>query len=206
VTTRQDGIDVTFAWDRRIEELYASWRKRADDAERAHSEIADRFGARHVTLGVLVVLTAALTAAAAFAALSDAGSTFLTDNDIALETVLLAAGIGALAVAVLAFALMLGRYATRAERHRNAALRYESLEREMTAALALPRDARPRPDATLTAARDRIDRYAKQSPAIGRRLRRKLQLTTLDESEDVLDLNAGVRPAARTDSFSFGSN
>lgn len=204
MTTRQDGIDVTFAWDRRIEELYGSWRQRVDDAERAHRAAADRLGARYVSLGVLVVLTAALTAAGAFAAFSDAGSRALTNNGVSSGTVLAIVGSTALIAAILAFVLMLGRYATRAERHRSAALRYESLEREMTATLALPRDARPRPDETLTAAREAMDRYARQSPSIGRRVRRKLRIT-MDDPDDVLDLSNGVRPVATTDAFSFGS-
>ena len=57
------------------------------------------------------------------------------------------------------------RYATRAEGHRIAALRYETLRRDLATTLALPREARSQPDS----ARQRMDRYAKESPTIRER-------------------------------------
>ena len=66
------------------------------------------------------------------------------------------------------------RYATRAEGHRIAALRYETLRREMATTLALPREARGQPDRALDTVRGRMDRYAKESPTIGERASAKL--------------------------------
>lgn len=60
------------------------------------------------------------------------------------------------------------RYATRAEGHRFA-LRYETLRRDMATTLALPPEDRGAPDRSLDSVRQRMDRYAKQSPTIGER-------------------------------------
>ena len=69
------------------------------------------------------------------------------------------------------------RYATRAEGHRIAALRYETLRREMAEKLALPRAARGQPDGDLESVRQRMDRYAKESPTIGEWMWGKLTST-----------------------------
>ena len=61
------------------------------------------------------------------------------------------------------------RYGMRAEGHRVAAIRYETLRRDMAAVLAIPRASRTEPLRQLNSVRERMDRYAKESPTIGER-------------------------------------
>jgi hypothetical protein len=167
-------IVTTFAWDDAIEDLYDSWRRRAAAAEHGHRLMADRLRLRHVLLGAPVVLLTALVAAAALLSLGDTDASIATgglDAEIALIVV---AAVGALAATLGALQTFL-RYAGRSEGHRIAALRYESLRREMETMLAVPRDVRGQPDVSLTGARLRLDRYANESPAIGHRLWARLE-------------------------------
>jgi hypothetical protein len=65
----------------------------------------------------------------------------------------------------------------RAEGHRVAAIRYETLRRDMAAVLAIPRASRTEPIRQLDGVRNRMDRYAKESPTIGEREWNRLERT-----------------------------
>jgi hypothetical protein len=173
-TRRTNDIVTTFAWDDAIETLYDSWHRRAAAAEHGHRLMAERLRRRHVLIGVATALLAALVATGAFLSLRETEGSIATagfDPDV----VLLAVGsIGALA-AILAILQVALRHSTRAEGHRIAALRYETLRREMATTLSIPREVRDQPDLSLTGARLRLDRYANESPAIGQRLWSRLE-------------------------------
>jgi hypothetical protein len=171
--TKSTDIVLTFAWEDALEELYASWRREVAAAERVHARIAERLARRHAVLVGLLVAITALVTAAAFSSprieprlVADAG----IDRDA------VSFGIGAMAAlaTLLVVVEALGRFASRAETHRIAAIRYRSLEREMATMLATPRTARPQPDRALNGVRERMERYAEESPAVGSHLRRTM--------------------------------
>jgi nitrate/nitrite transporter NarK len=163
-------IVLRFAWDDAFERVYASWHREVRVAERAHGRLADRLGRRNSILSVLVVLTTALAAVAAFAATrpADVLERFRVDATL----LALAAGTMAATGTLLAVVQAQGRFAARAEVHRLASIRYDSLDREMAATIAMPRGRRVEPDRALNAVRARMDRYAERSPTVPRHLRR----------------------------------
>lgn len=170
-TPRQ--IVLRFTWDDAFEDVYTSRRRDVVVAERVHRRRADRLNRRHLVIASLLVALTLLAAAGAVVSVRiDAGSLSAIGID-RREIVLGVAAMSALA-ALLAIVQALGRYARNAEKHRTAAIRYGSLDREMRATLASPRPARPQPDLALNDVRERIDRYAKESPAVSRRLRRSV--------------------------------
>ena len=65
-------------------------------------------------------------------------------------------------------------YAKRSARHRIASIRYESLRRDMAQAMALPPGARPDAQKELDRVRTRMEKYAKESPALPEALWRRL--------------------------------
>jgi hypothetical protein len=170
-----DIIVTAFAWDEPLELLYASWRRRVDAAEHVHQELADRFERRHGTLGALAVIAILLAggilllpviAPDTYARLTD-----WTDPD---AVSIVGASLVAAAV-VLLIVQAVARFAVRGEDHRIAALRYASLARAMSITAATPREARQAPDDALIDVRSRVDRYSRESPAIGVRRRRKVK-------------------------------
>src|SRR5919201_5366877 len=58
-----DEIITTFAWDETLEALYASWRRRAETAERIHAEAAGRLTRRRTTLATFTVAVIVLLGA-----------------------------------------------------------------------------------------------------------------------------------------------
>lgn len=187
----QDDISLTFAWNEAIEELYTSWQRKVAAAERIHELAGERLRARHAIVGALLVMACMVAAAGAFAPLGiDPGT--ITEVGLDRDELLLATGAAASIAAVLATALVILRYPARAESHRVAALRYGSLAREIEGTLAIPRAARREPDRALVDARERMDRYAKSSPAIARRVRRHLErASTGSVSSSAADPTAG---------------
>jgi len=170
-----DIIVTAFAWDGPLEELYASWRRRVDAAEHVHQELADRFERRHGTLGALAVI-AILLAGGILLLPVIAPDTYarLTDWTDADAVSIVGASLLAAAV-VLLIVQAVARFAVRGEDHRIAALRYASLARAMSITAATPREARQAPDDALIEVRSRVDRYSRESPAIGVRRRRKVK-------------------------------
>jgi hypothetical protein len=169
-----NAIATTFAWDEALEALYDSWHRRVAAAERGHRTMADRLRRRHVTMGVSVAFLTLATSAGAFLSLRDTETTISTGGFEPDVVLLVVGSIGVLAALLVAAQTFL-RSAAAAEGHRIAAVRYEALRREMATTLARPRETRDQPDLILTATRLRIDRYARESPAIGGRLWRKLE-------------------------------
>ncbi|HEX6332386.1 MAG TPA: SLATT domain-containing protein [Actinomycetota bacterium] len=169
-----DHIVTSFAWDDAIEDLYDSWLRRVAAAERGHRLIAARLRRRHLVLGGLVALPAALIATAAFASLRGTEASIDT-RGLDPDGVLLAVGSVAALTVILAGLQTFLRSSSEAEGHRIAAVRYEMLRWDMATTLATPREARNQPDLTLTATRLRMDRYGGESPIIGERLWRKLE-------------------------------
>jgi hypothetical protein len=165
-------IMLQFAWNEAIEDLYASWHRQVTAAEHLHQVAADRLRLRHLVVGSAIVVASTMTAAGAIVArgvepgvLADVG----IDRDLLWVAV---AAVASLA-AFLAVVQMFARYATRAEGHRIAALRYGSLGREMAATLTMPREVRREPDHVLVDTRERMSRYDDASPAIGGAARRR---------------------------------
>ena len=161
-------------WDDSIEDLLDSWYRRVAAAEHGHRLMADRMRRRHLLLGIPVVILTTLVGTSAFASISKAHGNSITFLGIDPDAVLVIVGTISVLAAVLSSLQTFLRYATRAEGHRIAALRYETLRRDMATTLALPRAARGQPDRALDNVRGRMDRYAKESPTIGERTWEKL--------------------------------
>ncbi|MCI0635655.1 MAG: SLATT domain-containing protein [Actinobacteria bacterium] len=173
-TLRARDVAPRFVWDDALEDLYGSWHRRVAAAERGHRLMADRLRRRHLLIGIPVVVLTTLVGTSAFASLNNARSDSITTRGIDSDVVLVIVGTLSVLAAVLSSLQTFLRYATRAEAHRIAALRYETLRREMAKKLTIPREARGDPDRDLDQARLRMDRYAKESPNIGEREWQKL--------------------------------
>lgn len=165
-------IVLQFAWNEAIEDLYASWHRQVTAAEHLHKVAADRLRLRHLLVGSAIVVASTLTAAGAIAA-RRVGPRVLADLGIDRDVSWVAVAAVASLAALLAVVQMFARYATRAEGHRIAALRYGSLGREMAATLTMPREVRREPDHVLVDTRERMSRYDDASPAIGGAARRR---------------------------------
>jgi len=173
-TRRPKDVATRFVWDDALEDLYGSWHRRVAAAERGHRLMADRLRRRHLLIGIPVVVLTTLIGTSAFASVNNARSDSITTSGVDSDVVLLLVGSISVLAAVLSSLQTFLRYATRAESHRIAALRYETLRREMAKELTVPREARGDPDRTLDSARQRMDRYSKESPNIGERQWSKL--------------------------------
>lgn len=147
-------------WDDLVEHLYQSWHRRVAAAETGHHVMADRLRRRHLGFGIPVVVLTTIVGTSVFASLQDA--------DVSSSVRAIVGSISLLA-AVLSSLQTFLRYATRSEGHRIGAIRYETLRRDMAKVLALPRAARGDPERELDSVRQRMDRYAKESPTIGER-------------------------------------
>jgi hypothetical protein len=156
-------------WNDSIEDLYDSWYRRVAAAEHGHRVMADRMRRRHLLLGIPVVVLSTLVGTSAFASISKAHGDSITFLGVDPDAILIIVGTISVLAAVLSSLQTFLRYATRAEGHRIAALRYETLRRDMATTLALPREVRGQPDRALDSVRGRMDRYAKESPTIGER-------------------------------------
>jgi hypothetical protein len=162
------------AWDDEVERVYDSWHRRVAAAEHGHRLMADRMQRRYYMLGIPVVVLTTLIGTSAFASLQNVGSTTSGDGATTSSTALAIVGSISVIAAILSSLQTFLRYSTRAEGHRIAALRYETLRRDMAETLALPRDDRGTPSGALTGVRVRMDRYAKESPTIGERMWERL--------------------------------
>jgi hypothetical protein len=154
------------AWEPSIEQLYTGWHRRVVAVEEGHHRMADRLNRRSIGLGLPVVVLSTLVGTTAFASLQK------TEHIDAWIKV--AVGSVGVAAAILASAQTFLGYAKRSERHRIASIRYESLRRDMAQAIALPPSARPDAHQELDRVRTRMEKYAKESPAVPERLWRQL--------------------------------
>ena len=150
------------AWNDDIERLYASWHRRVAAAEYGHRLMSDRMRTRHLMLGIPVVVLTTVVGTSVFASLQGSASV--------PTAITIAVGTLSLMAAVLSSLQTFMRYALRSDGHRIAAIRYETLRRDMAEVLAMPREARADPARELDSVRGRLDRYAKESPLIGQRL------------------------------------
>ncbi|MGA9161662.1 MAG: SLATT domain-containing protein [Actinomycetota bacterium] len=173
-TRRGRDPALKIEWDDAVEDLFESWHRRVAAAELGHRLMADRMRRRHLMLGIPVVILTTLIGTSAFASISRSNSDQIQFLGVDPDLVLAVVGTIGILAAVLSSLQTFLRYATRAEGHRIAALRYESLRRDMATTLALPRAARGQPDRDLGSVRQRMDRYAKESPTIGERQWEKL--------------------------------
>ena len=148
-------------WNDDIEFLYASWHRRVAAAEYGHRLMSDRMRNRHLALGIPVVVLTTVVGTSVFASLQDANVP---------TAVAIAVGCLSLLAAVLSSVQTFMRYSLRSDGHRVAAIRYETLRRDMAEVLAMPRASRADPARELDSVRARLDRYAKESPLIGQRL------------------------------------
>jgi hypothetical protein len=158
--TRRMPAAPKAVWDDEIERLYRSWHRRVAAAESGHRVMADRLRRRSLLIGVPVVILTTLVGTGVFASL---------DEDSVPIEARVAVGTISILAALLSSLQTFMKYSTRAEGHRIAAMRYESLRRDMSRDLALPRQARGDPTRQLDSVAQRMDRYAKESPTIGER-------------------------------------
>jgi hypothetical protein len=154
------------AWDDDIERLYEAWLRRVAAAEAGHRQDSARLRRGSLMLGVPVVVLTTVVGTSVFASLQD--------GNVRTGVRILIGSLSILA-AVLSSLQTFLRFGMRAEAHRIAAFRYETLRRDMTQVLALPRASRPDPVRQLDSARQRLDRYAKESPTIDERRWAKLE-------------------------------
>jgi hypothetical protein len=174
-TRGRRDVPPKVAWDDRVEHLYESWLRRVAAAESGHRRMSSQMWRRYLALGLPVVVLTTIVGTSVFASLaSDEGGAAPTWVRVTVGTVSLLA-------AVLSSLQTFLRYSVRAEGHRIAAMRYEALRRDMTKTLALPPDARGDPVREVDGVRQRLDRYAKESPTIGehqwKRLEREFHLS-----------------------------
>jgi hypothetical protein len=153
-------------WSKELEALYGSWHRRVAAAEIGHRQMSGRMQRRYLLLGVPVVVLTTVVGTSVFASLqrstSSGDTTWPTWGSLVIATISIAA-------AVLSSLQTFLRYSARAEGHRIAAIRYESLRRDMATTLHLPPNKRPDALRELDGVRTRMDRYAKESPMIGQR-------------------------------------
>ncbi len=154
------------AWDDDIERLFEAWLRRVAAAEAGHRQSSDRLRRGSLLLGIPVVVLTTIVGTSVFASLNTA------DVQIGLRALVGSLSILAAALSSLQTFLRLG---TRAEAHRIAAFRYETLRRDMTQELAIPRASRADAVHQLDGVRLRLDRYAKESPTIDERRWAKLE-------------------------------
>jgi hypothetical protein len=154
------------AWDDDIERLFEAWLRRVAAAEAGHREASDRLRRGSLMLGIPVVVLTTIVGTSVFASL---------ENGHVPTGVRIFVGSISILAAVLSALQTFLRFGMRSEGHRIAAFRYETLRRDMTQVLALPRPSRPDPVRQLDSVRQRLDRYAKESPSIDERRWAKLE-------------------------------
>ena len=165
--TRSAGTgDPKAVWRDDVERLYETWHRRVAAAEAGHRLMSDRMWRGYLILGVPVVVLTTVVGTSVFASLQD--------GDVSTGVRVFVGSMSILAAVMSSLQTFL-RYWSRAEGHRIAAFRYESLRRDMAEVLALPRRSRPDPVRQLDSVRQRLDRYAKESPTIAERQWAKLE-------------------------------
>src|SRR6266550_1479232 len=120
----------------------------------------------YLLLGVPIIVLTTVVGTSVFASLQNAKVP---------TTVRVVVGSISIIAAVLSSLQTFLRYGMRSEGHRIATIRYETLRRDISELLALPRQARPDPVRQLDSVRQRLDRYAKESPTIDERPWAKLE-------------------------------
>lgn len=153
-------------WDDDIERLFEAWLRRVAAAEAGHRQASDRLRRGSLMLGIPVVVLTTIVGTSVFASLEN--------GHVPTGVRILIGSLSILAAALSSLQTFL-RFGMRAEAHRIAAFRYETLRRDMTQELAIPRASRPDAVRQLDSVRQRLDRYAKESPMIDERRWAKLE-------------------------------
>jgi hypothetical protein len=165
VTERRTRSATTTAnravWDDDMESLYESWHRRSAAAEAGHRRMAERMRRRYVMIGIPIVVLTTIVGTSVFASLQH--------ETVSTPLRILVGSLSILAAVMSSLQAFL-RYGTRAEGHRIATIRYETLRRDMSETLAIPRGSRTDPVRELDSVRQRLDRYAKESPIVDERL------------------------------------
>ena len=165
VTERRTRSATTSApraeWDDDMESLYESWHRRAAAAEAGHRKMSERMRRRYVLLGVPIVVLTTVVGTSVFASLQ---------HEPVSTPLRIVVGSLSILAAVMSSLQAFLRYGMRSEGHRIATIRYETLRRDMSETLAIPRASRSDPARELDSVRQRLDRYAKESPIVDERL------------------------------------
>jgi hypothetical protein len=164
-------VPAKVVWDDRVEHLYQAWLRRVAAAESGHRRMSGQMWRRYLALGIPVVVLTTIVGTSVFASLA----TNENGDPATSIRVRVIVGTVSLLAAVLSSLQTFLRYSVRSEGHRIAAMRYEALRRDMAKNLALPPIARGDPVRELDSVRQRLDRYAKESPTIGERQWRQLE-------------------------------
>ena len=165
--TRNATTSVSRAvWDDDVEHLYESWHRRSAAAEAGHRAMSERMRRRYLMLGVPIVVLTTIVGTSVFASLQD--------ENVSTPLRVVVGSISILAAVMSSLQAFL-RYGMRSEGHRIATIRYETLRRDMSEMLAIPRGSRPDAVRELDSVRQRLDRYAKESPNVDERLWSKLE-------------------------------
>jgi hypothetical protein len=143
-----------------VERLLEDWHKRMAGAEAAHFRWADRYGKRHVVLGLIVVGITGFIGSSVFTSLQDRG--------VSTAARLLVGSISVIA-ALLASVQTFLKYAERAEKHRVAAVRYGALRRRIAGTLNLPVNLRSPPEGVIQDLQEAMEKAALETPRIGER-------------------------------------
>jgi hypothetical protein len=162
-TRGRRDVPPKVTWDDRVEHLYESWLRRVAAAESGHRRMSGQMWRRYLALGLPVVVLTTIVGTSVFASLAADEN----GNSAASPRVRVLVGTVSLLAAVLSSLQTFLRYGVRSEGHRIAAMRYEALRRDMTKTLAMPPEARGDPVREVDSVRQRLDRYAKESPTIG---------------------------------------
>ena len=138
---------------RDIHNLLAYWRVKAQRSKIAHYKAADRFGRRHVVLGVPVVVLATIVGTAVFATLEERPETWTQ----------IVIGLVSMAAAVLASLQTFFDYSSRAAKHRTAAAEYGSIQREIEEISLFPGESANKQQGAVSQIRQRMDELAQSS-------------------------------------------
>src|SRR5439155_23811219 len=148
--TRSTNTGVSKApWDDDVKYLLQSWHRRVAAAEAGHRLMAERMRRRYLMLGVPIIVLTTVVGTSVFASLQNAKVP---------TTVRIVVGSISIIAAVLSSLQSFLRYGMRSEGHRIATIRYETLRRDISELLALPRQSRPDPVRQLDSVRQRLDR------------------------------------------------
>jgi hypothetical protein len=148
-------------WDDDMEHLYEAWHRRSAAAELGHRTMSERMRRRYVLLGIPIVALTTIVGTSVFASLQ---------HETVSTTLRIVVGSISILAAVMSSLQAFLRYGMRSEGHRIATIRYETLRRDMSEMLAIPRASRPDAVRELDSVRQRLDRYAKESPNVDERL------------------------------------
>jgi len=137
-------------------DLVDSWRQRARTYQKAHYDAAERLHRRNYQIGVPVMALSAIVGTSVFATIS---------SDLAVWSRVVV-GIVSIAVAVLSALQTFFRFAERAEKHREAAIRYGVINRELERLRTFPPSGQEDARSILVQVEQKLNELAQNTPAI----------------------------------------